>query len=147
MAQRKEIILVCDLCGVEGFGVETHRVAVDAIARVAEACEKCWAGILAGVALFSKAGREPEVKATRAGKALDWPDTPWKFSSHALLRMGERHVTPTAVLRVIADPELKRPGKASDQEIWQKGSTKIVVVPERQVIVTVANGEQEDDDL
>jgi hypothetical protein len=55
--------------------------------------------------------------------------------------MGERFVKPLDVLRVIAMPEIKRPGSAADEEIWQRGNTKIVVVPDRQVIKTVAKVE------
>ena len=147
MVQKKIVVLECDLCGAEGEGVETHRIHIDAIARLAEVCARCWEGIVASFAVFATAGRAPEIKTQKAGKALEWPGTPWRFSSHALLRMGQRKVTPQDVLRALDNPEIKRPGKASDQEIWQRGQTKVVVVPDRQVIITVANGSEDDEEL
>lgn len=145
MPVRKTIVtLVCDLCESENL-VETHRVSVDTTAREAEVCESCWVGIIAALALFHQVGHEPPKKETRTGKVLAWPDTPWRFSSHALIRMGERNVKPEEILRVIERPEIKRPGKASDQEIWQRNGTKVVVVPERQVVVTVARASEEPD--
>jgi hypothetical protein len=136
MAQKKVIVLVCDLCGTDDL-VDTHRIAVDGQAFDAEACDMCWAKVIEPFAKWSKFGRQPRSKTTRT-KAVEWPGTPWQFSSHALQRMGERHITPEQVLRVVDDPEVKRPGSASDQEVWHRGAVKVVVVPERRIIVTTA---------
>ena len=118
--------------------VETHRVNVDGTARDAEACDTCWSKTLALFATWAIAGREPTIKRSKVTDLVEWPDTPWRFTSHAILRMGERFVKPHDVLKVIAMPEIKRPGEAADEEIWQRGNTKIVVIPDRQVIKTVA---------
>lgn len=142
MARREVIVLVCDLCESEDM-VETHRVTVDGVTRDAEVCSNCWGTTTACLTAFYAVSREPSVKVSRV-KAMEWPGTEWRFSSHALQRMGERHVTPEAALKVCDDPELRRPGKASDQEIWTRNGTKVVVVPERRIIVTVAR--QSDDD-
>lgn len=136
------VTLVCDLCDSEE-AVETHRLTVDTTARDAEVCERCWVGILSALALFHQVGREPEAKQTRTGPVVSWPETAWRFSSHALVRMGERNVKPEEVIRTIERPEVTRPGKASDQEIWQRNGTKVVVVPERRVVVTVAHTDEE----
>lgn len=137
MVQSREVVLVCDLCGSENM-VDTHRISVDGTARDAEACEPCWSKTLASFATWATAGRAPTVKRSKTGDLLQWPDTPWRFTAHAFKRMGERHVKPHEVLAVIERPEIKRPGEAADEEIWQRGETKVVVIPSRQVIKTVA---------
>jgi hypothetical protein len=137
MAQRRVVTLVCDLCGAEDI-VETHRITVDGTSRDAEACDTCWSNIMAAFAGFAATGREPEKKRYKKDELLEWPDTPWKFTNHAMLRMGERRVSPAAVLRVIKEQEIRRPGKHDGEEIWQRGSVKIVVDPTRQIVTTVA---------
>lgn len=142
--RREVIVLVCDLCerGEPEVVVETHRVVVDSIARDAEACVECWQGVVEAFVPFAAAGRQP-AKVTKTTKAFDWPGSSWKFSSHAMQRMGERKVSPEEVLRVVGDPEIRLPGKASDQEVWTRNGTKVVVVPERQVVVTVARRDED----
>ena len=138
MVQRREVVLVCDLCGTEGDLVETHRIVVDGNTRDAEACDSCWSSTLATFAVFATAGRAPAAKRYKKDELVQWPDTPWRFTNHAMLRMGERKVRPVDVLKVIAAPEVKRPGDTEDTEVWTRDNTKIVVSPARQVIQTVA---------
>lgn len=137
MAQRRVVTLLCDLCGGEDM-VETHRITVDGTSRDAEVCLSCWTPLIAAFAGFANGGREPEKKREKKSDLLQWPDTPWTFTKHALLRMGERGVTPAQVLRVIAEQEIRRPGKYEGEEIWQRGDIKIVVNEERQTVRTVA---------
>jgi len=118
--------------------VETHRITVDGTSRDAEVCMTCWAPLIAAFAPFASGGREPAKKREKKSDLLQWPDTSWTFTKHALLRMGERGVSPAQVLRVIGEQEIRRPGKYDGEEIWQRGDVKVVVNPERQVVRTVA---------
>lgn len=137
MASRRVVTLICDLCGGDDM-VETHRITVDGTSRDAEACDTCWSKIMGSFAGFASQGREPEKRRYKKQDVLEWPNTPWKFTNHAMLRMGERRVSPAAVLRVIKEQEIRRPGKHDGEEIWQRGNIKVVVDPARQVITTVA---------
>ena len=137
MAQRRVVTLICDLCGGEDM-VETHRISVDGTSRDAEACMSCWSKVMAAFAGFATSGREPEKKRYKKDELLQWPDSPWKFTNHAMLRMGQRHVSPAAVLRVLGEQEVRRPGKYDGEEIWQRGDVKVVVVPDRMIVKTVA---------
>lgn len=143
MVQRREVVLVCDLCESEDL-VQTHRIIVDGQARDAEACDPCWSRTLVAFAAWATQGRTPSRKKSVAKDVVAWPDTEWKFTSHAMQRMGERKVKPRDVIRCVDMPDVCRPGKASDQEIWTRGTTKVVVVPERMVILTVAKTDEED---
>lgn len=143
MVQRREVVLVCDFCGTEGKMVETHRLAVDGTARDAEACDTCWSSTLASFAQWATAGRAPSVRKAKVADIVAWPGTEWRFTNHAMQRMGERRVKPLDVLKVIAAPEIKRPGEEADVEIWQRGDTKIYVIPDRQIIKTVAKVQSE----
>jgi len=127
--------------------VETHRIVVDGTTRDAEACHGCWSTTLAGFAAWATQGRAPSAKKSKISDAVSWPDTPWKFTPHCLERMGTRKVSPTQVLRVLAEQEIRRPGDTADSEIWQRGDIKIVVVPDKRVVVTVARQGGEADDL
>ena len=54
---------------------------------------------------------------------------------------------PADILRALDRPDIRRPGHAADEEVWVRGTTKVVVVPERQIIVTVAKTTEEDADV
>ena len=71
------------------------------------------------------------------------PGTTWRFTSHALIRCGERNLDPLEIVRVLDDPTLTRPGKASDQEIRERNGVKAVCVPERGIVLTVARKGEE----
>jgi hypothetical protein len=51
---------------------------------------------------------------------------------------------PLEVVQAIEDPTLIRPGRASDQEIRERGYVKAVVVPDRGIVVTVARKGEDD---
>lgn len=141
MVQRRTVVLVCDLCGRESDGnqeVETRQVMVGRVGAEAEVCAPCWSDLLAAFAPMATAGRPLPLRTPRLRSVKGYPGTSWRFSSHALIRCGERNVDPTEVVRVIEDPTLVRPGRASDQEIRERGTLKAVVVPERGIVVTVA---------
>jgi hypothetical protein len=138
MASRQEVVLVCDVCGIEGDpDVETRRIGVEGIEVEAEICGKDWAELLAVFAVFARAGRQVPAR-TKLRNVKAMPGTAWRFTSHALIRCGERNLDPAEIVSVIEDPSVTRPGRASDQEIRERNGVKAVVVPERGVVVTVA---------
>lgn len=146
MTARKITVLVCDDCGSDELGaVETHQVTVDGRAIEAEICQRCWQKLCAAFAAFATHGRALPLRTP--ARAKPFPGTTWKFSSHALVRLGERHIDPMEILPVVEDPTITRPGRASDLEIREKGNLKVVVAPERGVIITVAKRSEDDDTL
>lgn len=148
MAVVEVVILVCDECGEEDGGaggkVATRRIVVEETAAEAELCEDDWRTILVAVAVFARVGRPLPLKSVTGRRTKAFPGMGgWKFSDHALIRMGERHINPLEVLPVIEDPEVVRPGNAGDLEIRQRSGLKAVVAPERGVIITVAHVDEE----
>jgi hypothetical protein len=145
MASRQTVIFVCDLCGkdsAESPNVETHRIGLDGVEVEAEACESCWEGVVAAVAVLGRAGRQVPAR-TRIRNVKPWPGSTWRFTSHALIRCGERHLDPLEIVRVLDDPSITRPGKASDQEIRERNGVKAVCIPERGIVLTVARKGEE----
>lgn len=141
MVQRRRVILVCDLCARDAEvtrEVHTRRVVVETFGSEAEVCDPCWSGILAAFAPMATAGRPLPMRTPRLRSAKSVPGTTWRFSSHALIRCGERNMDPSEIVQAIEDPTLVRPGRSSDQEIRERGYVKAVVVPERGIVVTVA---------
>jgi hypothetical protein len=92
---------------------------------------------------FANGGREPVKKRIKEADLLQWPDTPWRFTSHAILRMGERKVRPADVLRVLSYQDVRRPGHLDGEEIWTRDDVKVVVNPDRQIVKTVAKLNQD----
>lgn len=146
MAQRRHVILVCDLCESQDL-VETHRISIDGHVLDAEACDTCWNRMLAAFGTWAVVGQMPKKKRASIKGAVSWPDTPWRFTAHALERMGKRKVSPSDILRVIDLPDIRRPGEAADEEVWTRGRTKVVVVPNSQVVLTVAYTDESDSTL
>lgn len=145
MAERREVVLVCDYC--EGTDlVDTHRLTLDGHTAEAEACEGCWSGVVATFAAFVTKGRPVPTK-SRVPSKVEWPDTEWHFTHHALQRMGERKLSPHDVLTALARPEVTRPGRASDQELRVRHGVKVVCIPDRRIIMTVAHVDDDDDAL
>lgn len=148
MGTRKFVVLQCDQCQRdEGeIPVATKTIAIDGTTVEAELCEECWQSVLEPLAVFLRAGRRIPAR-TKLRNVKPWPGTSWRFTSHALIRCGERGLDPLEICDVIEDPSITRPGKASDQEIRERNGVKAVVVPERGIIVTVARkGEEAVDD-
>lgn len=149
MSSRQVVTLLCDLCGHsehETAGVQTRRIAVEGRASEAEVCDGCWSTILAGFAFFATKGRAVPSR-TRVKSAKAWPGSSWRFTAHALIRCGERDLDPLEVVKAIEDPSITRPGRASDQEIRERGYLKAVVVPERGIVITVARKGEDDASL
>lgn len=147
MARNEVVVLSCDVCGKDegdAVGVETRRVQVEDVAVVAEICDADYAPIVAAFAVFARAGRELPRK-TRVKGAKPWPGTHWRFSEHALMRLAERHLDPTEIVKVIDDPNVVRPGNASDLEIRERNGLKAVVAPDRAIVITVARRDEEVD--
>lgn len=151
MAEKRTIVLVCDLCEREAgdaVGVETRTIVVDGVGAEAEACDGCWEQLMVSFSVFATRGRRlpPRTPKLRGAKSI--PGSPWRFTSHALIRCGERNLDPVEIVEAIDDPTIVRPGRASDQEIRERGTLKAVVVPERGIVVTVARrGEDDESDL
>jgi hypothetical protein len=147
MSERREIVLVCDLCErdrTDGVDVETRVVVVNGMGTEAEVCDECWAGVLAAFSVFATKGRTLPTKTPKLRGIKSYPGTTWRFTSHALIRCGERNVDPLEVVKAIEDPTLVRPGRATDQEIRERGYLKAVVVPDRGIVVTVARRGEDD---
>jgi len=131
---------VCDVCGKdesEVAGVATRTVSVDGVGVEGEVCDQDFETLARALSPFVTRGR-PIPQKTRLRSLKSVPGTSWRFTSHALIRCGERDLDPLQIVQVIDDPTLIRPGKASDQEIRERNGIKAVVVPDRGVIVTVA---------
>lgn len=150
MVERRTVILVCDMCqrdATEDIEVQTRRVMVDRVGAEAEVCDPCWQGVLAAFAPFATQGRRLPTRTQNLRSAKSVPGSTWKFSSHALIRCGERNLDPAEVIAAIEDPTMTRPGRASDQEIRERGYLKAVVVPDRGIVVTVARKGESDGEL
>lgn len=140
--------LVCDVCGVDELadpaaGISTHRIGFDGVTLEAEVCKRDTDDLLVAFARFASHARKVPNR-TRIADAVAYPGTAWKFSSHALERLGSRKMDPLLVLAAADDPQVTRPGRASDLEVRQRGKVKAVVAPERGVIVTVAHVDEEE---
>ncbi len=147
MAERRTVVLVCDLCESEqndSVDVQTRTVIVDGQGAQAEVCDPCWETFLASVAFFATRGRALPPRTPRLRGVKSFPGSTWRFSAHALIRCGERNMDPGEIVAAIDDPTIVRPGRASDQEIRERGSIKAVVVPERGIVVTVARKGEDD---
>lgn len=149
MASSREIILVCDSCETEDRSamVETHRVTVDGQTREAEMCAGCWQTLMAVFLPFASGGRTPEKRKVKKSDLVEWPDTPWKFTHHAMKRLGERKISPRRVLKVIAQPELTRPGKFDGDQIWVRDGIQVVVNPDTMHIFTASHCSSDYDEL
>src|SRR5262245_39463354 len=102
MSSRHEVVLICDLCEAESSTanvVATHRIGVDGVEVEAESCEACWARTLETIAVLGTRGRPIPAKTQRLrGVSKPWPGTTWRFTSHALIRCGERNLDPVEIV-------------------------------------------------
>lgn len=147
MATRQIVTYVCDLDESEDM-VEEHTVTVDGMTVVADVCMKDWQEILGCLAGLYSAGRQPVPKKV-SGKAnvVDFPGEAWRFSYHALQRMGERRVSPESAVQAAEDPEVVRPGRDNHSEIRSRGKVKVVVDLKKRTILTVAGREEATEDV
>lgn len=165
MSSREEIVLECDRCGTQR--AEDHVETIEVGALEGEACQTCKKEILSdALEMFLDAARptnavrptmtmrrgnkkDSVVKLANSAQGMDllrWPDTPWRVTAHALLRMGERHVLMEDVLALLKDPPVRRPSERGikDTEIWEDHYTKVVVNPSQKAILTVAKNSFDD---
>ena len=145
MAEKRTVVLVCDVCEKDEnqvTGIETRRLSINGIVAEAEICDTDWQPIVAAFAVFARAGRQLPQR-TRVPKAKAMPGTNWRFADHALVRLGERHIDPIEILKVVDDPSITRPGNASDLEVRERNGLKAVVAPDRGIIITVAKRGEE----
>lgn len=150
MASRKVVELVCDVCNrsdAEG-GVEvlTRVVAIDGTQVEAEICGEDWAGLMEAFAVFAIHGRKVPVK-TRVVGAKQIPGSDWRWSAHALIRLGQRKIDPMEVVKMLAAPQVTRPGNASDLTICEGKGLKAVVAFDRGIVITVARHSESDGEM
>lgn len=149
MASREVIVLVCDLCGKDtendGVLVDTHLVHVDGMTVEAEVCARCWAKAIKSLMPLAEAGRPaPKRVPNVSRRTVEWPGSMWQFSSHALVRIGERYLNPVDVLHVAEYPDTTYPGIKPNLEVRVgSGGIKVVVNPEKAVIVTASARDEE----
>lgn len=147
MSERRVVVFVCDLCEQEAndkLEVQTRQVIVSGQGVEAEVCDPCWATFLGTFSTFAVKGRALPARTPGLRSAKSFPGSTWRWTSHALIRCGERGLDPAEVVAAIEDASIVRPGRASDQEIRERGYLKAVVVPDRGVIVTVARKGEDD---
>lgn len=146
MATRKVIVLTCDMCGTTDL-VQTHNMLVDGNAIEFETCDSCWGKTLGPIAVLSKVGRKPAKLQRVSMKAdvVDFPGETWKFTAHALERLGSRHISPHQACRAAEDPQLTRGAKDPKCQIRERNNIKVVVNEEKRLILTVANTTEEDE--
>jgi len=146
VASKKIVVLECDGCGSEDVDVQTRQISVDGRAVEAEQCPACWQKICTAFAAFASHGRALPLRTPVKG-ATPWPGSAWKFSPHALMRLGERKIDPSDIIKTIEQPTITRPGRASDLEIRERGAYKAVVAPARGIVITCARRAEDDDAL
>lgn len=143
MSSRTTVVLVCDLCGSEDL-VSTHRVSLDGVTVEAEVCDQDWQRMAELLAPLGQAGRRPElVKVSQRRNVVSFPGEPWDFTSHSLIRMGERKVSPGEAVAAAEDPTITHPGDDPSLEVRVRGSVKAVVNVKRRLIVTVSRRDEE----
>jgi hypothetical protein len=141
----ERVVLYCDLCDRsedDAEGVETRLLHIDRVDIEAEVCTACWARAIRALVPLTKVGRTPKPKPRRLvvqGGTTSWPATDWQFSAHALMRIGERHLDPAAVIEAVENHSVSRPSaKLPEAYVREGGGLKVVVIPERKVIITAS---------
>lgn len=149
MASKKIVTLVCDICQSDDM-VETHILTVDGVTKEAEACWACWNRALTPLLPFSKVGRDvqpPKPVKVKKADIVPFPGQSWKFTSHALIRLGERHLDPTQAAFAAEKPEINHPGRTPDTEVHVRGPIKVVIQPAKRLILTAARRDEIDDEV
>ncbi len=147
--RREVIVLVCDWCGADETTtiVRTHTLRVDeGQAVAAEACDNDWQRVIESFAVFAIHGRpvvtqtDQPRKRTPPQPAVAFPGTDWRFTFHALQRMGERSISPERALAVVSNPATVFEGEQKNGAMVHLGrDLRVVLDPERRTILTVAN--------
>lgn len=146
MATVEHVVLTCDLCDTDDL-VETHNMVVDGTPIEFEACDGCWGKTLASIAILSKVGRKPAKlqKVSSKANVSEFPGETWKFTAHALERMGTRHISPHKACLAADDPQLTRGGRDPYSQVRVRNNIKVVVNEEKRLILTVAHEQEEDE--
>lgn len=142
VATRTIVTFVCDLCESDDM-VETHTLNVDGKAVEADACLPCWQKVLENLAVFSVVGRPITRAKVRKADVVPFPGESWKFTSHALIRLGERHLNPTQAALAAEKPDVSRPGREPGTLVHTTGPIKVAIDPTRRLILTVARRSEE----
>lgn len=146
--RREVVVLACDWCDrSEGeVLVETHTVAVDGRPVEVEACEVDWQSVLEAFAVVAVKGRrvkeERKVKRPRPPKveSSPFPGTDWRFTNHALIRMGQRRINPIDVIAAADSPAFTHEGEEGDGVMvhQDRNGLRVVLDPTRRAILTAA---------
>lgn len=142
MATREIIVLSCDCCDSEDM-VDTHTMTIDGQSVEAEVCAKCWERLMGAFAGIAKNGRRIKPARVKKADVLPFPGEAWKFSAHALVRMGERHLDPSKVAEAAEDPTTTHPGLTKGLEVRIRGNIKVVVQPKSRTIITAGGRDEE----
>jgi hypothetical protein len=145
MAVKEVIVNVCDVCdhAEPDVVVSAHRVVVDKTGVDIDTCDECWADVTPNLATIQKAGRRITAKVPKVTReVVEWPGSRWRFSAHALQRLGERHIDPLDAANVADDPAQTWPGIKPGLEVRSRGGVKVVVNPKSFTIATVSNRDE-----
>jgi hypothetical protein len=156
LSTKTEVVWICDFCSTEDPDavVTTHTLVIDGEVVEAEACVKCWGRYRGALVTFVATGRK--IKATRSAKkiatapkvdAVPFPGLSWRFSSHALLRMGQRKLDPVQVALAAEKPQTIHPGKDNHSAVHIRGKLKVTIDTDRRVIITCANRNEVDEEV
>lgn len=147
MATITRVALHCEWCDTTDM-VETYSITVNGQKYEFEACPADYAErIVVPFGVIAKAGRRvtPEVAAqptgryTKRTKVSPMPGTDWRFTAHALIRMGERRLSPMDVIAVAENPEVTHTSEHDDTLFnYQAGNIRLTVDPGRKAIITAA---------
>lgn len=141
MATMRVVVLECDICkGTDLVG--THMISVDGKTVEAEACEPCWQKVVTCLIPFSKAGRVPQPKKVSAKKdIMPFPGQAWRFTAHALVRLGERHIDPVEAAKAADQPE-RTEVRADSAEVRIRKNVKVIVDVRKGLIVTASKRDE-----
>jgi hypothetical protein len=150
--KREVVRLVCDLCQldeIETDGVETRRLRLDRNEIECEVCHACWVRAVKHLLPLVKSGRQAKHSRTRtrtrtvSDGAVRMPGTDWRFTSHALERIGERRLDPVRVVEVADHPAQTRPSTSLvEAMVHECNDVHVVVIASRKIIITAAGRDQ-----
>lgn len=152
MTTRKVTTLHCEWCDTSDM-TETYSITVNGQKYEFEACPKDYLRHVAEpFAVIARVGRKvtpetvsPDEKYSRRSKTAHMPGTDWRFTPHALIRMGERRIDPTDVIAVADNPQTTFTSETNDDLFVYTGekNIRLTVDPSRKVIVTAALRDRE----
>lgn len=146
MATITRVTLHCEWCDTTDM-VETYSITVNGQKYEFEACPADYAErIVTPFGAIARTGRKvtpdkvaSDPKYTRRTKVEAMPGTEWRFTFHALTRMGQRRISPADVIAVAENPEMTHTSESDDALfVYQGGKVRLTVDPTRKTIVTAA---------